>query len=255
MKQKNNKVNSKTGALKQTTSNFQILSRIPMKVMALAILLNFALANLSFGQGDDSIANSVSFAEPVAHSGAHSTCCAEERPVSPNAHKTAVRVSLPSVQMVHRSDREATLNMFRSLHENRVQEMSTLMHVADQAMHAFFVSETSIGRTADVMIHHADEDMNVIFAAEHIASSNVKALRLSDGDINDAFLAENNGLTHGYISTIVSDDDVNGQFALENTTIALPASCEVVKADEEINNNMVVEARGKNTVARSTIRK
>jgi hypothetical protein len=254
MKQKNNKVNSQTGALKQTMTTFQILNRITMKMMALVILLNLTLANLSYGQGDDSISGNYSYAEPVAHSSSHASCCAEERPVGPGSHKTnTVKVSLPSAQMVHRSDREVTMNLIRSLQVNRVEEMSEMMRLADQTMHTFFVSETSMGRTASELIRLADEDINETFSAEHINSSTVKALRLSDGDINDAFTAENAGLRHGYGSVADSDADINVRFALENTSISLPGTKDLVKADDEINNNMVHDARVKNDVANMSI--
>jgi hypothetical protein len=254
MKQQNNKVNPRTGTLKQTKSSFQILNRIPMKTMALVILFNLTLANLSFSQGDDSLPNNFSYAEPVSHTGSKSACCTEERPVNPYARKTAIRVSLPSVQMVNRSDREVTINLIRSLHVNRVQELSGLMRVADQAMHAFFISETSMGRTAGEMIRTADDDINLSFASEHISASTALSLSRGDRSIHEDFLAEQNGLVHRYNSLAASDEDIHSRFSQENTTISLPASY-VARADEEINNNMVREAGVKIAVASSTFRK
>ena len=253
MKQQINKVNSKTGALKQTKSTFQILNRIPVKAMTLVVLFNLTLAQLSFSQGDDSIGNSYSFVEPAGHSTSLSNCCAAEKPVSPTK-KSVVKIDLPSARMINRSDREVTMNLIRSLHVNRVKDMSDLMKVADQAMNAFFVNETSIGRTAHDMIRTADEDINLVFAAEHIRPVTVATQVNADEELTSIFKAENGVLAHNYGSVAVADATIDAHFATENTTISLPAAY-TVSADAEINHNMDRDNLAKTTVAKVSAKK
>lgn len=251
MKQQNNKVNSKEGALKQTKSSFQILNRIPVKAMTLVVLFNLILAQLGFSQGDDSV-NSYSYAEPVSHMSSLANCCVTDKPVNPS--KKVIKVDLPSARMIRKADREVTINLIHSLHVNRVGEMSELMRVADQAMNTFFVSETSIGHTAHEFIRSADEDINLIFAAEHIRPVTVATQVNADEELTNVFRAENAALDHNYGSVSIADATIDGQFTVENTSISLPAAY-TVKADEEINNNMQQEKNTKASVAKASLKK
>ena len=253
MKQQINKVNSRTGALKQTTSKFQILNRIPVKAMTLVVLFNLTLAQMTFSQGDDSISNNYSFAEPASHSASLSNCCVTDNPVNP-AKKSVIKLDLPSAGMIRKADREVAMNLIHSLHVNRVKDMSELMKVADQAMNTFFVSETTIGHLAHEMIRSADEDINLTFAAEHIRPVNTASQVNADEEIGSIFKAENGTLVQRYGSVATADATIDAQFAVENTTIILPAAY-TVKADAEINHNMDQERLVKTTVAKVSRKK
>ncbi len=251
MKQQNNTVNSKEGALKQQKSTFQILNRIPVKAMAMVVLSTFLLTQLGFGQGDDSSAMSFGYNEPVNSAGVFGVCCVTDRP---NPVKKTVKVDLPSASMIRKADHEATVNLIHSLHMNRVKEMGEMMQVGDQAINAIFVSETTMGRMDVETARNADDEVNLYFAAEHILPVNSMHVVNAEEELNDIFRAENGALSHQYGSVTDADALIDGQFTLENTHFRV-STAQTAKADEEINQNMQQGSHPKAAVTRLSLKK
>ncbi len=239
MKKIYHKVNLEAGALKQKKAPYRIINRIPIKQVALIIILNLSIANFGYAQGDDTLLNLNADAESNQTYDRTGDCCHEENTADPSLKKT-IWIEMPSTKMLMRSDREITLNMIHSLHMNRLLTMSRILSLSDQEVQSSFVRETTLSRSEIEVSLKADADIHDLFNAENISMSNANSIRESDRHIHSLFHSENSAVHISKDQALVSDAEIDMLFVMDNTVLKISAN--VMKAgDEEIIRNMDLE--------------
>lgn len=208
MKQKMNQVTPKAGTLKQTNEIQNALRKLTALVLMLAVLvMNPGTIMAGMKAGD--------------------SCC-ETPKRKMDLSKTIIQ-ALPSSEMVKKADNEMTVNLYRSLKESKVRKFANLFSVSDAKVNALFISETTIGLSA---AFHADERVNIEFAAENLSISFAAE---ADTNMNDLFTAEEAGIRQS--SDVVSaDEQMDSMFNAEN--IGVPGDDSFANADMEMNRNM-----------------
>ncbi len=210
MKQKMNQVTPKAGTLKQTS--WKLLQNVSTKLIASVLMLAvIALTPVSLIAG---IKNGDS-------------CCKTSKVAD---FPKNVNLTLPSTEMVKKADSEMNRNLYKSLRESKITRFAKLFAAADAEINWIFKGETTVSSFPAV---HADETMSANFAAEHI--SRTFAVN-ADADINDIFIAENEGIKGSWTS-VNADDQINTLFNAEN--IRMPGQDSFSKADLEIHQNMM----------------
>jgi hypothetical protein len=208
MKHKMNQVTPKAGTLKQTNEFQNALRKLIASVLMLAVL----------AMNPGSIMAGVKAAD---------SCC--ETPSKKMDDSKSAWLSLPSKEMLKTADSEMTVNLYKSLKESKVKKFAKLFAAGDAEVNALFISETTIGLSADVV---ADEYINNEFAAENIP---VAFGHSADTDVNDLFTAEEAGITQS-ANVVIADEQLDNMFNAENIT--LPGDDSFAKADLEIVRNM-----------------
>lgn len=128
MKRKMNQVNPKAGTLKQNKinwSNFKNASRklIASVMMIAVIAMTPGVVNAGTRNGD--------------------TCCVSETSRLVKLVK-AVKLALPSQEMIRRADSEAHRNLIRSLSENKMKKFSAVFASSDADINGSFNKETRV---------------------------------------------------------------------------------------------------------------
>ncbi len=203
-----NQVTPKAGTLKQTNEFQNALRKLIASVLMLAVL----------AMNPGSIMAGVKAAD---------SCC--ETPSKKMDDSKSAWLSLPSKEMLKTADSEMTVNLYKSLKESKVKKFAKLFAAGDAEVNALFISETTIGLSADVV---ADEYINNEFAAENIP---VAFGHSADTDVNDLFTAEEAGITQS-ANVVIADEQLDNMFNAENIT--LPGDDSFAKADLEIVRNM-----------------
>ena len=218
MKRKMNQVNPKAGTLKQNKikwSNIKDASRklIASVAMLAVIAMTPGVVNAAPRNGD--------------------TCCIAETTSLVKLVK-AVKLALPSQEMLRKADSEAHRNLVKSLSENKMKKFSAMFASSDAEINHSFNKESMISlSSADQVM---DENITTLFKAENIDMSS--SIANSDSDIVDIFQVENEGIKLN-IQAVAADDQINANFLAEN--INLPGADILSKADAEMNSNQEKE--------------
>jgi hypothetical protein len=218
MKPKMNQVNPKAGTLKQNKNNWSNLKNASRKLIASVMMI----AVIAMTPGVVNAGTKIS-----------DTCCTPETSRLVKMVK-AVKLNLPSQEMIRKADSEAHMNLVRSLSENKMKKFSALFAISDADINISFHKETMI--SFPVADRVADENITTLFQAENIDMSS--SIANSDSDIMDIFQAENEGIKLN-IQVVAADDQINANFLAEN--INFPGAEMISKADAEIQKNLEKE--------------
>ncbi len=231
MTRKNSTVNPKAGTLKQQDRALRISRQSGfVKSIAFALLLSLTAPAVTQAMGDLADTGKESNVK-IDRSIPDSCCVADDR--QNKGKYRIVRLTIPSSEMIRKSDSEVTRNMVYSLRENKLRKMSAWISRSDRDIDAQFTRETRISQGQDAV--RADADMALYFQAENIPVSAGVAAGKADEDMNDLFRLENEGLLWSMNSKLRADDDISMQFVLENTRISLPSAADFAKSDAEMS--------------------
>jgi hypothetical protein len=218
MKRKMNQVNPKAGTLKQNKikwSNIKDASRklIASVAMLAVIAMTPGIVNAAPRNGD--------------------TCCIAETTSLVKLVK-AVKLALPSQEMLRKADSEAHRNLVKSLSENKMKKFAAMFASSDAEINHSFNKETMISLSSASQV--MDENITTLFRAENMDMSS--SMANSDSDIVDIFQVENEGIKLN-TQAVAADDQINANFLAEN--INLPGADILSKADAEMNSNQEKE--------------
>ncbi len=210
-----NEVNPKAGTLKQNKINWSNLKHASRKLIALVMMwtviaMTPGVVNAGTKNGD--------------------TCCTPAETTRLVKLVKAVKLTLPSRELVRKADTEAHRNLVRSLSENKVKKYSAMFASSDEAINSSFKNETMVSYVAD---RNTDETVNNLFQAENIDMSS--SVVNSDTDIMDVFQAENDGIKMN-TQAVAADDQITSNFMAEN--INTPGADAISKADAEMQQNL-----------------
>ncbi len=238
MKRKNRTVNPQAGTLKQENRAFRTsIKSMTVKLIALALIILVSIPNMSFVQ-DDTYAVTVDSRKPnkIQHLNPDS-CCMIEKP-GIKSRKGIVKLVIPSLEMIRKSDSEAHSNLAISITENKLKALKSWIVKSDAEINNRFRNETSLSVAGILHTQNADNRINHLFDAENIRVNAVSALQLADADVNDLFIAEHVGITTEYANVDLADMEINREFALNGLTIPFPSVRDFKLADIEITNQI-----------------
>jgi hypothetical protein len=231
MTRKNSTVNPKAGTLKQQDRALRIsLQSGFVKSFAFALLLSLTAPAVTQALGDQ--ADTGKEANTRIDRSIPDSCCVADDRQNKGKYRI-VRLTIPSTEMIRKSDSEATRNLVYSLRENKLSRMSAWISRSDREIDAQFSRETRISQGHDAV--RADADMALYFQAENIPVSAGVAAGRSDDEMNNLFRLENEGILWSMNSNLRADDDISRQFVLENTRITLPSAADFAKSDAEMS--------------------
>ncbi len=216
MKREMNQVNPKAGTLKQNMINWSNIKTASRKLIASIMMLAIIVMTPGVIQ---------------AKPGTGDTCCTLAETTRLVKLVKAVKLSLPSSELVKKADIEAHRNLVKSLTESKMKQFSAMFATSDNEINRSFRNETTI--SLPVAREDADITVTTLFQAENI-KFDVQVAN-SDTDIRDIFQAENQGIIMN-VSSANADDQITTNFLAENIT--LPSAEVVTKADTEINNRL-----------------
>ena len=230
MKRKNSTVNPKAGTLKQQDRALRINRQSGfVKSIAFALLLSLTAPAVTQAMGDLADTGR-DLNTRVDRSTPDSCCVAEVR--QQNGTFKVIRLTIPSREMLRKSDSEANRNMVYSLKENKLRRMQSWISRSDREIAEQFDSESRISLGQDLA--KADADMTVYFQAENILAQMPVVTRKADEDMRDFFILENEGLAWSNNGRMAADEDISRQFVRENTRISMPSAAAIAKADAEM---------------------
>lgn len=237
MTRKNSTVNPKAGTLKQENRALRTNMRtITVKLIAFALFILVSIPNMSFVQEDAIVAAADSKQAIQLLDMNPDSCCMVEKPGINGKGKTMVKLVIPSIEMIRKSDSEATSNLVYSLKENKLNALKKQIMKSDAEITTLFSKETSLARQNQPGLMQADTHMNVLFAAETIHS--VKANNLSDEEIDNLFTLENKGIPVIYTAIEKADAEIGKDFVMNTLNIALPSVNQFLLADIEISGQI-----------------
>jgi hemerythrin len=232
MTRKNSKVNPKAGTLKQQDRALRTNGQSGfVKSIAFALLLSFSIPSFSIAneiQGD----TGMEIKSRVDNSIPDSCCVADKSQNKRDTYKI-VRLSIPSKEMIRKSDSEANHNLVRSLKESKLNYLRQWILRSDLEISKRFAAETRINKVGNELV--ADQEMSIYFDAENLPVEPKAVLVKSDQDINDLFVLENEGLRFAGLNSLEADQDIHEKFELENTRITVPSAAQYVVADLEMS--------------------
>jgi hypothetical protein len=238
MTRKNRTVNPQAGTLKQENRALRTnIKSMTVKLIAFALFILVSIPNMSFVQ-DDTFTAAVESRNPLnLHNTNPDSCCVIEKP-GIKTRKGVVKLVIPSLEMIRKSDSEANSNLAYSLKENKLKALKPWIVKSDLEINNQFRKETSIPVAGNLHVQHADTKINHLFAAENIKVNDVSAIQRADADIQDLFLAEHVGISTQYVNVDLADMDINSDFAINGLTISLPSAHDINLADTEMKNQI-----------------
>jgi hypothetical protein len=256
MTRKNRTVNPQSGTLKQENSTMRTsIKSMTVKLIALALIILVSIPNISFVQ-DDTYATTVDSRKPnKIQLLIPDSCCVNEKP-GIKTRKSMVKLVIPSLEMIRKSDSEAHSNLAISLSENKLKALKPWIIKSDTEINNRFRNETTLSVAGIVNTQNADNRINYLFEAENIRVSSVSAIQLADTDMNDVFIAEHVGITAEYANVYLADMEINREFAINELAISSPSVRDFHLADIEIMNHIqqIIETLP-NAVVKSNDRK
>jgi len=238
MTRKNRTVNPQAGTLKQENRALRTsIKSMTVKLIALALIILVSIPNMSFVQ-DDTYAVTVDSRKPIKIQHLNpDSCCMIEKP-GIKTRKGSVKLVIPSLEMIRKSDSEAHSNLAISLSESKLKALKPWIVKSDAEINNRFRKETSLSVAGIINSQIADNRINHLFDAENISVNTVSALQLADADVNDLFIAEHVGITTEYSNVDLADMEINREFALNGLTISFPSVRDFDLADTEIKNQI-----------------
>jgi hypothetical protein len=238
MTRKNRTVNPQAGTLKQENRALRTnIKSMTVKLIAFALFILVSIPNMSFVQ-DDTFTAAVDARNPLKiHNTNPDSCCVIEKP-GIKSRKGVVKLVIPSLEMIRKSDSEANSNLAYSLKENKLKALKPWIVKSDVEINNHFRNETTIPVAGILHVQHADTRINHLFSAENIRVNSVPAIQLADADIQDLFIAEHVGISTQYVNVELADMDINSDFAINGLTISLPSAHEINLADNEMRNQI-----------------
>jgi len=234
MTRENNTVNPKAGTLKQENRALRTKTKsITVKLIAFALFILVSIPNMSFVQDDTFVMAADS--KKSIHLGymTPDSCCVVEKPGNIRSRKGVVKLVIPSVEMIRKSDSEANSNLVYSLKENKLKALMPLIVKSDAEINNRFRNGTSLNLSNNFAGHHSDKSLNELFAAENI-SINASSTEIADTNINDLFIAEHVGIPALYVNLAEADLEINQDFVFHALNISLPSALQFNLADREI---------------------
>ncbi|MGL6268091.1 MAG: hypothetical protein ACRC2O_09190, partial [Chitinophagaceae bacterium] len=193
-----------------------------VKLIALALIILVSIPNMSFVQ-DDTYAVTVDSRKPIKTPYLNpDSCCIIEKPGN-KARRGIVKLVIPSLEMIRKSDSEAHSNLTVSLSENKLKGLKKWITKSDAEINNLFRNETSLSVAGFLHVQKSDTRINHQFDAENIRVNTAIAINLSDADMNDLFLAEHVGITAAYANVELGDIEINRIFDLNELTISCPS--------------------------------
>ncbi len=246
MTRKNNKVNPKAGTLKQENRNLRTNTKtMTVKFIAFALFILVSIPNMSFVQ-DDTFVKSADSKKSIQLSNiAPDSCCVVEKPGNIRSRKGVIKLVIPSVEMIRKSDSEATSNLVYSLKESKLKALMPMIAKSDAEINKRFRNETSLDLLEIIAGQKSDKSLHDLFYAENIRLNAAAAAEKSDTDINDLFIAEHAGIPALYVNLAEADMEINKDFALQALNISLPTAMQFNLADIEIMNQIQQTAENK----------
>lgn len=224
MTRKNSTVNPKAGTLKQTNRALQTnLQSGFVKSIAFALLLSITVPAMSNDQGDG-IDTGSGVIERIESQSPENCCLASE----PTVKK--VKVTMPSSEMIRKSDSEAVKNLRQSLTENKLHALRFWLARADWEMNRNFETEHRVKTSQNVKA--ADTEILVQFNAENIPAVQHGMVLKSDAEMVDFFKMENKGLRFSNTELAMVDAEMTRLFSIQETRISVPADAEFARADQ-----------------------
>ena len=238
MTRKNRTVNPQSGTLKQENRTVRTsIKSMTVKLIALALIIFVSIPNISFVQ-DDTYATTVDARNSIKKQLMNpDSCCVIEKP-GIKSRKGMVKLVIPSLEMIRKSDSEAHSNLAISLSENKLKALKPWIIKSDTEINNRFRNETSLSVAGLLNTRMADTRINNLFDAENISVNSVSAIQLADADINDIFIAEHVGITSEYANVDLADMEINREFALNELAITFPSVRDFQLADIEIMNHI-----------------
>lgn len=245
MTRENNTVNPKAGTLKQENRALRTNTKsITVKLIAFALFILVSIPNMSFVQDDTFVMAADSKKSIQLGYMTPDSCCVVEKPGNIRSRKGVVKLVIPSVEMIRKSDSEANSNLVYSLKENKLKALMPLIAKSDAEINNRFRNETSLNLSNNFAGHHSDKRLNELFAAENI-SINASSNEIADTDMNDLFIAEHAGIQALYVDLADADMEINKDFALQTLNISLPTALQFNLADTEIMSQIQQSADNK----------
>jgi hypothetical protein len=246
MTRKNNTVNPKAGTLKQENRALRTNTKsITVKLIAFALFILVSIPNMSFVQDDTFVmasdskkSNQLSYMSP-------DSCCVVEKPGNIRSRKGVVKLVIPSIEMIRKSDSEANSNLVYSLKESKIKALMPMIAKSDAEINKRFRKETSLDLSNIINGHKSDKALNDLFAAENISINVLAAGDKADTNINDLFIAENVGIPASYVNLADADMEINKDFAFQSLNISLPSASQFNLADTEIMSQIQQSADNK----------
>lgn len=235
MTRENNKVNPKAGTLKQENKDLRKKTKtITVNLIAFALFILVSIPNMSFVQDDTYVMAADSKKSLQLGNMTPDSCCVVEKPGNIRSRKGVIKLVIPSVEMIRKSDSEATSNLAYSLKESKLKALMPMIAKSDAEINNLFRKETSLDLSNIIAGHQSDKRLNDLFAAENISKNALAASEKADSDINDQFIAEHVGITASYVNLVDADLEISKDFALQSLNISLPSAVQFNLADNEI---------------------
>jgi hypothetical protein len=246
MTRENNKVNPKAGTLKQENRALRTNTKtITVKLIAFALFILVSIPNMSFVQDDTYLMAADSKKSLQLGNMIPDSCCIVEKPGNIRSRKGVIKLVIPSVEMIRKSDSEATSNLVYSLKESKLKALMPMIVKSDAEINNRFRKETSLDLSNIISGHQSDRHLNDLFAAENISINAVVASEIADTDINDLFIADHVGIPALYVNLAKADLEINKDFALQALKISLPSASQFNQADIEIMSQIKQTADNK----------
>lgn len=239
MTRKNNTVNPKAGTLKQENRALRTnIKSITVKLIAFALFILVSIPNMSFVQDGTSVVASDSKTSFTFNNMNPDSCCVIEKPGNIRTRKGVVKLVIPSIEMIRKSDSEANSNLVHSLKENKLKALMPMIVKSDTEITERFRKETNLSTANILAAMHADNRINELFTAENIKGNSVAANEKADTDIHDLFIAEHVGIPVEFVRTEQADLEINSDFTLQTINISVPSATQFNLADAEIKSQL-----------------
>jgi len=257
MTRENNTVNSKAGTLKQENRALRTQTKtFTVKLIAFALFILVSIPNMSFVQDDTFVTAADSKKSLQLGYMTPDSCCVVEKPGNIRSRKGVIKLVIPSVEMIRKSDSEATSNLVYSLKESKLKALMPMIAKSDAEINNRFRKETSLDLSGIIAGHKSDKRLNDQFAAENISINALVNGEKADTNINDLFIAENVGIPALYVNLADADMEINKDFGIQALNISLPSALQFNLADTEIMSQIQQSADNKSQpVVKSGINK
>ena len=246
MKRENNKVNPKAGTLKQENRALRTQTKtFTVKLIAFALFILVSIPNMSFVQDDTYVMAADSKKSLQLGNMTPDSCCVVEKPGNIRSRKGVIKLVIPSVEMIRKSDSEATSNLVYSLKESKLKALMPMIAKSDAEIDNRFRKETSLDLSNIIAGHQSDKHLNDLFAAENLSINALAYGEKADTNINNLFIAEHVGIPAFYVNLADADMEINKDFAFQALNISLPSASQFNLADTEIMSQIQQSADNK----------
>lgn len=249
------KVNPKAGTLK--LMNDAVWNNVSRKLIAFILMLGLTLT--AFVQEDDSLGKGTNHQGGATATTINraDTCCLTDKGKTAVSGRKAVKLVLPSVEMVRKADSESFMNLFTSASEQNTYMEPWMVNLADVEIKSNFDSEVNykVSIPATFQLHNADETVNASFVVENIGIGKVAStmIQTADDEMNAGFVAENERIiTQKQSVALAADREINNNFEADNGyRISVPSQKSFASADQEISKN-INKDRNSNRIVKTT---